>query len=122
MLEMKDIEVFIFPDDVFIDVVLPTTTEDAYFLYDDIYSIMSKKGNEKGSVLVDLFLRNGYSFNRYFLLSFNGKDKYKTNIINPRLVSDNIKNSIKSFLLEHPSILERSSLSKKTLEFMSAKR
>lgn len=115
---MKEYEVFKFCDDINENVVFLKTTEDLYFLQEDIFNSINKEKNKNLNVLVDLFLRNGYSFNRYVLMMFNERGECKTFIINPREVSERIKNCIKNYIKLNANILYQSSLSEKEIEFI----
>jgi hypothetical protein len=115
---MQEYEIFKFDDDINEKVVLITSTEDLYYLQDDIFDDLSKTNGEKFTVLVDLFLRNGYSFNRFISLSYNGKDKCKTFIINPREVSEEIKSKTRSYLQSHTDMLDNSALSRSVVNYV----
>ena len=56
---MGEYEVFTFEDDVNENVVFLNTTEDLYFLQDEIIEDINNKNSQAKTVLVDLFLRNG---------------------------------------------------------------
>ena len=113
-------EVFkVFSIDIFDkDVIFLNTTEDLYFLKDEIFESLSKKYGSNFKVIVDHFITNGFSFNRFSLLDFNGKEKSNSYIINPREVPEQIKNQILLYLKENPSILETSSLPLSVKEFI----
>lgn len=115
---MQEYKVFSFNDDVIKNVVLLTSTEDLYFLQDEIYDELSATNGENFTVLVDLFLRNGFSFNRFVSLCFKGKDLSKTSIVNPREVSDEIKLKIRNYLKSNKIIFEDSALSKNIVDFV----
>lgn len=100
------------------NIILLISTEDLYYLQDGIYDYLSKTKGESFTVVVDLFLRNGFSFNRFVLLQYNAKDKCKTFIINPREISDEGKASIRNYLRCHEELLKNSSLSKKAINFI----
>jgi len=104
------------------DVILITSTEDLYYLQDDIYDDLSKTNGDKFTVLIDLFLRNGFSFNRFVSLSYEGKERRRSFIMNPREVSEETKRTIKNYLKSHLEILENSALAKSTINFMVADR
>ena len=72
---MKDYEIFKFENDINQNVAFIKTTEDLYFIKDDIYDELSKVNGNEFEILVDLFLRNGFSFNRFVLLKYKGKEK-----------------------------------------------
>ena len=115
---MQSIEKFEFKEEPFKHVVLITTLEDPYYLQDEIYEVIANPETKEFSVLVDLFLRNGFSFNRYSLFTYDVNKSCKSTIINPRQVPDFIKRSVKIFLINKPDILNESALSKKTLDFV----
>ena len=72
---MKDYEIFKFENDINQNVAFIKTTEDLYFIKDYIYDELSKVNGNEFEILVDLFLRNGFSFNRFVLLKYKGKEK-----------------------------------------------
>lgn len=110
-------EIFEFTDEIYEEVVLIKNTEDVHYLREQIFeSLVSKKGYNF-SVLVDLFLRNGYSFNRFALLKFVDGKYLKSYIISTNDVSDNIKSTVKKYLKTNIDVLKQSSLPKKTIEY-----
>lgn len=116
----KEYEIFNFSEDDNQNVILLTTTEDLYFLQDEIYDYFSRIYGEEFTVLVDLFLRNGFSFNRYVSLKYKGKENIKSFIINPRDVSEQIKKEIRIYLKKNQEVLNDSALSKNTIEFVKS--
>lgn len=74
---MKDYKIFEFEDDINHNVAFINTTEDLYFIKDYIYDELSKVNGNEFEILVDLFLRNGFSFNRFVLLNIRGKKNVK---------------------------------------------
>ena len=115
---MKDYKIFEFEDDINHNVAFINTTEDLYFIKDYIYDELSKVNGNEFEILVDFFLRNGFSFNRFVLLKYKGKGKCKTLIVNPTDVSEQIKMKIKEYLKNNENILQHSVLSKETIEFV----
>lgn len=115
---MKEYKVFNFNEDVNQIVVLIKSTEDLYYLQEEIYDELSKTKGTEFTVLIDLFIRNGFSFNRFVSLKYKGKENLKSFIINPREVSEQIKFEIRQYLKKHEDILENSALSKNTIEFV----
>ena len=105
---MKDYEIFKFENDINQNVAFIKTTEDLYFIKDYIYDELSKVNGNEFEILVDLFLRNGFSFNRFVLLKYKGKEKCRTLI----------KMKIKEYLKNNENILQHSALSKETIEFV----
>ena len=117
---IKDYEIFNFKDEDIQNVILLTCTEDIYFLQDDIYDRLSGSFGSEFTVLVDLFVRNGFSYNRFISLKYKGKDNIKTLIVNPRDVSEKIKYEIRKYLKKHLDILNKSALSMNTIEFVKS--
>ena len=72
---MGEYEIFTFEEDINENVVFLNTTEDLYFLQDEIMENINIKNKQNKTVLVDLLLRNGFTFNRYILLKFYNKSK-----------------------------------------------
>lgn len=119
---MGEYEIFIFEEDINEKVVFLNTTEDLYFLQDEIMKDINFENSKTKTVLVDLFLRNGFTFNRYILLKYDkNNNKFKSFIMNPREVSEKIKTKIKDYIREHDELLYSSSLSKKEIEFILKK-
>lgn len=117
---IKDYEIFNFNDEDIQNVILLTCTEDIYFLQDDIFDKLSSSYGNEFTVLVDLFVRNGFSYNRFISLKFKGKDNIKTLIVNPRDVSEKVKCEIRKYLKNHIDILNKSALSMNTIEFVKS--
>ena len=115
---MQEFIKFNFEGDNFNHVVFIASIEDIYYLQDEIFNTLSKDIGEEFSVLIDLFMRNGFSFNRYCSLKFKGKENCEYTLINPREVSENIKKEVKTYLYKNPNILEDCALSKNTVNFM----
>ncbi|MGL5434982.1 MAG: type II toxin-antitoxin system RnlB family antitoxin [Lachnospiraceae bacterium] len=99
-------------------VILLTTTEDLYYFQDDIFDFFSETKGERFTVLIDLFLRNGFSFNRFVLLSYDGKEKCRSFVFNPREVNDDIKYVTRQYLRNHVDLLQNSALSQKAISFV----
>lgn len=105
-------------DDFDKDVIFLNTIEDLYFVKDDIFQELSKRYGDNFKVIVDHFITNGFSFNRFSMLVFNGKNNTNSYIINPRDVPEQIKNQISSYLKANLDILEESSLPISIKEFI----
>lgn len=114
---MKEYEVFNFEEDVNKNYVFLNNVDDLYFFTEDIYNNFSKTQGNKFSVLVDLFLRNGYSFNRYILLYFDNGN-YNSIVINPNDVSESSKKRIKQYLKENTDILNNGTLTQSVVNFV----
>ena len=95
--------------------VLLVSNEDIYFLYDKL-----KKELNNQKIIIDLFYRNGFSFNRFIEIDFNKPQNQKSRIINPRFVSESIKNNTKEYFKNNENLLRKSSLSNGIKEFVLA--
>ncbi len=93
--------------------VLLLSNEDMYYLYDEI-----RKVSNKGRVLVDMFYRNGFSFNRFIELIFNKENEVTSRVINPRYVSELIKENTHEYFKQNNEVLESSTLSKSIKKFI----
>ena len=114
---MKEYEVFFFEDEVNKNYIFLNNVDDLYFVIEDIYDNLSKTQGNKFSVLVDLFLRNGYSFNRYVLLNFE-EGNYNSVIINPNDVSETSKKKIKQYLRTNKDVLNNGTLTNSTISYV----
>lgn len=114
---MQEYQLFNFDNEVNDKVVFVNSVEDLHYLTDYIYKELSSNNGTKFSVLVDLLLRNGFSFNRYVLLSFDN-GKYKSIIVNPNDVSEEIKRNVRNYLKRNPQLLDNSTLSRKIIDFI----
>jgi len=115
---VKEYKLFRFIENANRNLVFMNTVEDLYYFIDNIYEEISKIEGEKFSVLVDLFLQNGFSFNRFVMINFDNKNKYKTFIINTQEVSETIKQQIRHYLKSNEELLLESALDKNTIEFV----
>jgi len=110
---MKTVEYFRLNE--YIDYILFVSNDDLYFSYDKIRNIV--KDNKK-IMLVDLFYRNGYSFNRFIELDFTDDLKVKSRLVNPREVPEDIKENTKKYFKTHYKLLERSTLVESVKNFI----
>ena len=92
---MKEYIIFNFQEKINESIVFMNTVEDMYYFIEEIYDEVSKVKGTKFSVLIDLFLRNGFSFNRFIMLQFDGKENYNTFVMNSYEISDSVKREIK---------------------------
>lgn len=118
---MQEYKIFEFDDDAYDKVVFITSTEDLYYLQDEIYNELSKTYGDNFTVLVDLFLRNGFSFNRFVTLNFKGVGQCQSLIVNPREVSEEIKSKISNYLKTHFNLLSNSALTQSTINFIESR-
>jgi hypothetical protein len=100
------------------EVVLMTTVEDLYFSLENIYDDLSASYGKTFTIIVDLFLRNGFSFNRFTELNFCDRGNYTSSIVNPRDVSEEAKRKIAMYLQRHSELLYNSALSKNAIDFI----
>lgn len=114
---MHDYEIFNFEEDINNNYIFLNNIDDLYFFTEDIYNDLSKTQGNKFSVIVDLFLRNGYSFNRYVLLKFE-EGICNSIIINPNDISESSKKTIRQYLKEHVDILKNGALTKSTINYV----
>lgn len=112
-----DYKVFSLDEDNY-DIVLLTTVDDPYFILGEIYDECLSDGKSQLTIILDLFLRNGYSFNRFALIEFSSRNEYSTKIINTRDVSEIAKFQIKKFLSKNSIYLQESSLSNRIIDFV----
>lgn len=110
---MKDFKIFKLNE--YESYVLLVSNEDIYFLYDQL-----KQELDNQKIIIDLFYRNGFSFNRFIEMDFNKSQNQKSRIINPRFVSESIKNNTKEYFKNNENILRKSSLSNGIKEFVLA--
>lgn len=80
--------------------------EDVEYYLDDISKEIKALGETK--IIIDLFLTNGYSYNRFF--EFNSKTK-ELLLINPRNIDNDTYKSINLYLKKNIQLLENSALS-----------
>lgn len=111
---MKDFKIFKLNE--YESYVLLVSNEDIYFLYDQL-----KQELDNQKIIIDLFYRNGFSFNRFIEMDFNKSQNQKSRIINPRFVSESIKNNTKEYFKNNENLLRKSSLSNGIKEFVLAK-
>lgn len=115
---MKEYEIFNFDENITNNFVFMNTVEDSYYFIEEIYNDLYKTRGKKFSVIIDLFLQNGFSFNRFIMIQFEDKDNYKSLIVNSQEISDIVKRRINQYLKSHIELLEDSALDKKTIEFV----
>ena len=112
---MKDLKMFKV-NEVY-DYILLTSSRDIYYLYDEIFKLIKRLNNDKNSILVDLFYRNGYSFNRFVEIIFNDKNPI-LRIVNPRDIPEDIKECSKNYFRANSELLNQSTLSRGIKNFV----
>ena len=111
--DMKKIEYF--KINKHLNYVLLVSNDDLYFLYDQI---KKKTKNGQAAIIVDMFYRNGFSFNRFIELNYSYENKVISRIINPREVSEEIKINTNVYFNNHFDLLDKSTLSKSIKNFV----
>lgn len=114
---MRKYEYFKINNETNMDYILATSSEDMYFLYDEIYDKLSKEKGSRFEIIMDLVIRNGFTFNRFILLEFN-ENKVKSSILNPREVPEDIKKKTKSYFQNNRYLVLESTLSKSIKDFI----
>lgn len=108
---MKNYKIFKIND--YESYILLLSNEDIYYLYDEI-----RKETNGEKILVDMFYRNGFSFNRFIELIFTNSKQVTSRVINPRYVSEPIKENTHEYFKNNSGILEKSTLSKSIKSFV----
>lgn len=111
--DMKKIEYF--KINKHLNYVLLVSNDDLYFLYDQI---KKKTKNGQDAIIVDMFYRNGFSFNRFIELNYSYENKVISRIINPREVPEEIKINTNVYFNNHFDLLDKSTLSKSIKNFV----
>ena len=111
--KMKEYKILKTESDIFPHVCFVNTIEDIYFLMDEIEEEMKDLNTNK--MLIDLFLSNGFGFNRFF--EFNSHTK-EMNLINPRIVDEKVCKIVKEYLNKNQYILNGSALSLSLIEII----
>lgn len=93
-------------------------TEDLEGLIDLIYNDISKLDGSTFKIIVDCFVRTGYSYNRFIELSFIDGNYFNNIIINSRDIPTEIKDKSNIILKSNFSILEHSALSSKAISLI----
>jgi len=114
---MSDFKYFTIDDDMNTEYILVTSTEDIYYEYQNIYSLLTSKKGKKFTLIVDLILRNGFTFNRFIQLNFDGEQVISC-ILNPREVSERVKANTAKYLYQNRNLLEDSVLSQSAKNFV----
>lgn len=111
---MKNFEVFKLENEKYNYLVLLKSTHDFYMVKDELDKVV--KNNNK--VLVDLIIRNGFQFNRFFEYIAPCIDDIK--MVLPNDVNEKIKAISMNYIMNNISILSESSLSRKTINIIQS--
>lgn len=115
--QVEDIKIFKLNYETYL---LFLADDDIYFYREEIYNQLSSLLGKKFSIMVDMFLRNGFTFNRFVELTFDENGQFKSRIVNPRDVPDELKENTKQFLKKNVLYLEESPISNIAKEFILA--
>lgn len=91
---------------------------DPDFIIDDIFENFNKSRGKNFDVLIDCFLRTGYSYNRFIEIHFRDSRYSGTTIINPRDISEIIKTNTTNILKKNTFLLNESSFTKREKEIL----
>lgn len=105
-------------DDYCRSYIIINGVDDVYYLQEQIYDEISKEKGEQFTILVDLILKNGFSFNRFITLNYKSKNNCRVLVNNPREISENVKSTSVKYLNKNQELLENSSLSARVIKFI----
>jgi len=105
-------------DQVINSFLLVTSVDDFYYELDQVMSELSETYGPEFSIVVDHFITNGFSFNRFVRIDYNNK-KYKKTFITSSEVNDYYDNKFIEYLRKNKEFLSDSSLSKRTISIIT---
>jgi hypothetical protein len=105
-------------DQVINSFLLVTSVDDFYYELDQVMSELSETYGPEFSIVVDHFITNGFSFNRFVRIDYNNK-KYKKTFITSSEVNDYYDNKFIDYLRKNKEFLSDSSLSKRTISIIT---
>ncbi len=97
--------------------ILVTSIDDIYFVIDDILTELSKTHGSIFSIIIDHFITNGFSFNRFSRIDYSN-GSIKKSLVTSRDINDFYDKNFVEFILNHKNILDESSLSKRTIDII----
>ncbi|MFA5492982.1 MAG: hypothetical protein WC245_08595 [Bacteroidales bacterium] len=97
--------------------ILVTSIDDIYFVIDDILTELSKTYGSIFSIIIDHFITNGFSFNRFSRIDYSN-GSIKKSLVTSRDINDFYDKNFVEFILNHKNILDESSLSKRTIDII----
>jgi len=97
--------------------LLITSVDDFYYDLDQALSELSAVYGPEFSIVLDHFITNGFSFNRFVRIDYNN-DKYKKTLITSSEINDFYDNKFIEYLRKHKDFLNESSLSKRTISII----
>lgn len=98
--------------------LLITSVDDFYYDLDQVLSELSAVYGQEFSIVLDHFITNGFSFNRFVRIDYNN-EKYKKTLITSSEINDTYDNKFIEYLRKHKNFLNESSLSKRTISIIS---
>lgn len=97
--------------------LLITSVEDIYFELDTVMNNLSDIYGQKFSVIIDHFITNGFSFNRFARIDYSYKN-LKKSLVTYSEIGDFYENEFFEYLKKHSDFLSESSLSKRTISII----
>ena len=97
--------------------LLITSVEDFYYEIDDAFIDLSAVYGPDFSIIIDHFITNGFSFNRFVRIDYSN-GSYKKSLVTSTEVNDFYDNKFIEYLRKHKKLLNESSLSKRTISII----
>lgn len=97
--------------------LLITSVDDFYYDLDQVLSELSAVYGPEFTIVLDHFITNGFSFNRFVRIDYNN-EKYKKTLITSSEINDFYDNKFIEYLRKHKDFLNESSLSKRTISII----
>lgn len=97
--------------------LLITSVDDFYYDLDQVLSELSTVYGPEFTIVLDHFITNGFSFNRFVRIDYSN-EKYKKTLITNSEINDFYDNKFIEYLRKHKDFLNESSLSKRTISII----
>ncbi len=97
--------------------LLITSVDDFYYDLDQVLSELSAVYGPEFTIILDHFITNGFSFNRFVRIDYSNK-KYKKTLITNSEINDFYDKKFIEYLRKHKDFLNESSLSKRTISII----
>lgn len=97
--------------------LLITSVDDFYYDLDQVLSELSAFYGPEFTIVIDHFITNGFSFNRFVRIDYNN-EKYKKTLITNSEINDFYDSKFIEYLRKHKDFLNESSLSKRTISII----
>lgn len=99
--------------------ILLTTVDDIYYEIDNILNELSKTYGSIYSIIIDHFITNGFSFNRFSRIDYlNGS--FKKSLVTNTEINDVYEKKFIDYILTHKKFLNDSSLSKRVIAIINS--